>query len=105
MKKSLIALTAAAGFVAAGLAVTPAAAAPVAPGQLAFAVELAGNKVTQVRSDRRHQNAHRHVQRHKHVHRHNHVNRRHFWAAGPWAFRGLSRHHCSPVRGGYICYY
>jgi hypothetical protein len=39
------------------------------------------------------------------VHRHKHVHRRHFWAAGPWAFRGLPRHHCHPVRGGYVCYY
>jgi hypothetical protein len=52
MKKTLIALTAAAGFAAAGLALTPAAAAPVAPGQLGLAVELTGNNATQIRSDR-----------------------------------------------------
>ena len=98
MKKSLIALTAAAGFAAAGLAFTPAVAAPVAPAQFGYAVELAGNKVTQIRSDR---HRHRHV--HRHVHRHKHV--RQFWAAGPWAFRGLPRHHCTPIRGGYVCYY
>jgi Ni/Co efflux regulator RcnB len=100
MKKTLIALTAAAGFAAAGLALTPAAAAPAAPGQLGLAVELTGNNATQIRRDR---HRHRHV--HRHVHRHKHVHRRHFWAAGPWAFRGLPRHHCHPVRGGYVCYY
>jgi Ni/Co efflux regulator RcnB len=95
MNKTLIALTAAAGFVAAGLAIAPAAAAPIAPKQLSHAYQQAGNNIQQVRHDRR--RAHRHVQRH---HR---FARRHFWAPGPWAFRG--HHNCFPVRGGYICYF
>jgi hypothetical protein len=97
MNKPLIAL-AAAGFAIAGLAITPAAAAPIAPKQLGYVYQQAGNKIEQVRHDRR--------RAHRHAHRaHDRKWRRHFWAPGPWAFRGLPYHHCFPVRGGYVCYF
>lgn len=99
MNKTLIAL-AAAGFALAGFA-APAAAAPLAPKQLGFAVQEAGSQAEQVRYDRR--RAHRHY-RHGHRHAHRHVYPRHFWAPGPWAFRGVPHHRCFPVRGGYVCY-
>jgi hypothetical protein len=98
MNKTLIALTAAAGFAVAGLAIAPASAAPIAPKQLGHAYQQAGNQVEQVRHRRSHRHAHRHWRGHRHV-------QRHFWAPGPWAFRGLGHQNCFPVRGGYICYF
>jgi hypothetical protein len=97
MNKTLIALTAAAGFAAAGLAIAPASAAPIAPKQLGHAYQQAGNQIEQVRHDRRRAS--------RHVHRGHRQVRRHFWAPGPWAFRGLGYQKCFPVRGGYICYF
>lgn len=89
MKKTLIALAAATGFAAAGLALTPATAAPLTPKHLGFSAQEVG-KVQQVRHRR---NIRRHV-------------RRHFRAPGPWAFRGVPYHRCFRVhRGGYICYF
>lgn len=90
MNKTLIALIAAAGFAAAGLAIAPAAAAPFAPKQLGFGT---------------HETSQAELVRHRHRHAHRSVHRRHFWAPGPWAFRGAPSHHCFPVRGGYFCYY
>jgi hypothetical protein len=99
MNKTLIALTAAAGFAAAGLAIAPASAAPIAPKQIGHAYQQAGNQVEQVRHDRRRdRRAHRHWRGHRHA-------QRHFWAPGPWAFRGLGYQNCFPVRGGYVCYF
>jgi hypothetical protein len=94
MNKPLIAFAAVAGFAIAGLAITPAAAAPIAPKQLGFTIQHAGNQIEQVRHNRR--RAHR---------PHYRFSRRHFWAPGPWAFRGLPYHHCFRVRGGYVCYF
>ena len=93
MNKTLIALAAATGFAAAALAAAPAAAAPIAPKQLGYAYQQAGNQIQQVRHDRRRAN------------RHHRIVRRHFWAPGPWAFRGAGYHNCFPVRGGFVCYY
>jgi hypothetical protein len=90
MNKTLIALTAAAGFAVAGLAVSPAAAAPLAPKYLGFST---------------HQASQVELASHRHYRLRRHVVRRHFWAPGPWAFRGLPYHHCFPVRGGYYCYF
>jgi hypothetical protein len=90
MNKTLIAL-AAAGFAAAGLAISPVAAAPLAPKHLGFDK----HETSQVELAR-----HRHRRAHRHVHL-----RRHFWAQGPWAFRGRPYQNCFPVRGGYYCYY
>lgn len=98
MKKTLIALTAAAGFGLAELATAPAAAAPLAPTQLGLAIGETGVQIEQVRNRR-------HVRQHRQIRRHVRSARRHFWAPGPWAFRGLSHGNCFRVRGGYTCYY
>ncbi|MCC6948669.1 MAG: hypothetical protein IT539_12955 [Bradyrhizobiaceae bacterium] len=93
MRIALIALAAAAAFSFAA----PASAAPIAPAHIA--VKNAGSQVEQVRHVRR--DVRRHVRRD--VRR---DFRRHFWAPGPWAFRGLSYHNCIRVsRGGFVCYY
>lgn len=90
MNKTLIALAAAGAFAVTGLAIAPATAAPLAPKHLGFNAQQTGNHVEQVRHRR-------HLRRHV---------PRHFWAPGPWAFRGIPYHHCFRVhRGGYICYF
>jgi len=108
MRTTLIALTAAAGFGVAGLAIAPATAAPVAPAQLGHAVNTAGNQVEQVRHVRRHlrREVRRDVRRHiRHAVRpHPHL-RRHFWAAGPWAFGRAPSYNCFPIGHGFVCYY
>ena len=97
MNKTLIALAAAVGFTAAGLAI--ASAAPLAPKQLGFSIQEAGNQIEQVRHERRRADR-RYSYRHDRM-----LRRHHFWAPGPWAFRGLPHHNCFQVRGGYVCYF
>lgn len=113
MKSTLIALTAAAGFAAAALAIAPAAAAPAAPAPLGLAINTAGNQVEQVNHVRRHvrrevrRDVRRHVRRdvRRHVaHPRPHL-RRQFWAAGPWAFRGVPPYNCFSIGRGFVCYY
>lgn len=92
MRTTLIAAAVAAVFGFAGLVGAPAAAAPIAPAHIA--AKNAGNHVEQVRHVRRH--VRRYVRRDF---------RRHFWAPGPWAFRGWPYHNCFRVRHGFVCYY
>ncbi len=90
MKKTLIALAAITGFAAAGFAVSPASAAPLAQKAFAYSAQQLGTQIEEVRHRR---GVRRHV-------------RRSFWAPGPWAFRGIPYHHCFRVpRGGYVCYF
>jgi hypothetical protein len=91
MRNTLIALSAAAALGALGLATTPASAAPVAPAHLPA---LAGTPVETVHYAPPH--VRRHIRRELH---------HHFWAPGPWAFRGVPFGNCFPVRHGYFCYY
>lgn len=91
MRTTLIALATATTFGIAGFAAAPASAAPIAPAHIA--AHKVGKHVEPA-------HARRHVRRHirRDV-------RRHFWAPGPWAFRGIAPHYCFRIAHGFICYY